>query len=268
MHERISVNALSFQGSDIVRMGEHWRALKPARVGLMSQLLPDDLGVARDILAPYRFECMVHLVLTGSSLDAPQAMMDEEQAKLSKAIRSFAELGGGSVYLLTGGRGALSWEAAAERFCTFVAPCRDEAAALGVNLLIEPATAFHADSHMTHSLRDTVLLAEMSGLGVNVDLFACWTEAGLKTTIEQAISRIRLVQVCDYVYGDRQLPCRAVPGDGHVPLKRILDWLLSAGYEGAFDLELIGPRIDTEGHVAAARRAADNVGAILESLGA
>ena len=41
-----------------------------------------------------------------------------------------------------------------------------------------------------------------------------------------------------------------------------------AGYRGVLDLELIGPRIDQEGHLNAVRRAADNVGEMLRSLGA
>jgi hypothetical protein len=43
--------------------------------------------------------------------------------------------------------------------------------------------------------------------------------------------------------------------------------MLDAGYAGTFDIELIGPRIDREGRVAAVRRAAENLGAILRSLG-
>jgi len=60
---------------------------------------------------------------------------------------------------------------------------------------------------------------------------------------------------------------RAVPGDGNIPVKRILGWILKACYAGAFDLELIGPRIDEEGHLAAVRRSADNLGEMLRSLG-
>ena len=38
-----------------------------------------------------------------------------------------------------------------------------------------------------------------------------------------------------------------MPGDGDIPFDRILGPLLAAGYTGAFDLELIGPRIEAEG---------------------
>src|SRR3546814_7541044 len=93
----------------------------------------------------------------------------------------------------------------------------------------------------------------MAGLGVCIDLCCCWSEAGLRATIERAIPRCGIVQVSDYVYGDRAMPCRAVPGDGAIPIRTMLEWMLGAGYEGAFDLELLGPRIEREGRVAAVR---------------
>jgi hypothetical protein len=53
-----------------------------------------------------------------------------------------------------------------------------------------------------------------------------------------------------------------------MPLKAHLDWLLSDGFTGGFDLELLGPRIDKEGHLAAVRRACDRTTELLQSLGA
>jgi len=133
-------------------------------------------------------------------------------------------------------------------------------------LLIENASPLYADIHLAHTLRDAVTLAELSGLGVCIDFFACWTEAGLRDSIIRAMPRCHLVQVCDYIYGDRSLPSRAVPGDGAIPVKRLIAWILEAGYTGAFDLEMPGPRIAKEGAVAAIRRAANNVTEILQSL--
>jgi sugar phosphate isomerase/epimerase len=126
----------------------------------------------------------------------------------------------------------------------------------------------YTHSNINHNLRDTVTCAEMAGIGVCIDMFGCWSEAGLKASIERAMPRCHLVQVGDYVYGDRALPARAVPGDGAIPIRRLCEWALNAGYKGPFDLELLGPRIDAEGRVAAVGRAAKNLGEILESLGA
>jgi len=270
MHERLSVNALCFQGADLPQMAGYWRALKPSRIAFMSQLLPQDLSVARAIIdeGPYRFESMTHLFLLGRQIDGQEAVWDEERAKLSRVIDSVAELGGKSIYMMTGGHGDLVWEEAAEYFSAAIAPCVAQAKAVGLKLMIETTSPMYADGHLSHTLRDTITLAEMAGIGVCIDIFACWAEADLKRTIERAAPLCDLVQVCDYVYGDRSLPCRAVPGDGNIPLKRIFDWILSAGYGGAFDFELIGPRIDAEGHLEATRRSAQVVGEMLTSLGA
>jgi sugar phosphate isomerase/epimerase len=101
-----------------------------------------------------------------------------------------------------------------------------------------------------------------------IDIFSVWTEAQLRESIERAMKRCHLVQVADYVIGDRRYPCRAVPGDGAIPLARIIGWILEAGYRGAFDLELMGPRIDREGHWEAVRRTAEQLGELLNKLGA
>ena len=53
-----------------------------------------------------------------------------------------------------------------------------------------------------------------------------------------------------------------------MPLERLVGWILEAGYEGAFDLELLGPRIDQEGHLEAVRRSGEYMTKLLESLGA
>ena len=93
-------------------------------------------------------------------------------------------------------------------------------------------------------------------------------EAGLRDLFRRVMPLVGLVQVSDYVLGDRSTPCRAVIGDGAIPLERLLGDILAAGYTGVFDLELVGPRIEAEGARAATRRAAENLSEILTRLGA
>jgi len=44
--------------------------------------------------------------------------------------------------------------------------------------------------------------------------------------------------------------------------------VLEAGFEGMFDLELMGPRIEAEGYASVVRRAVDRSSELLERLGA
>lgn len=271
MHERISVDSICFPGVAFRDQAEHWRTLGARRVSFISPpLLAEGAEPVKEALATgdYRVETIAHGPLTTGHLTFDEESWTEGRERVSHLIRMGAEIGAKSIYMMTGGHGALTWEEAANAFSAAVAPCLAEARAAGVWLMIENAPPTSADVTIVHSLRDAVMLAEIADVGLNIELYGCWAEAGLRASIERAMPRCGLVQVSDYVYGDRSLPARAVPGDGAIPLERLLDWVLSAGYTGAFDLELIGPRIDKEGHFDAVRRAGDHVGEILHRLGA
>jgi sugar phosphate isomerase/epimerase len=55
-----------------------------------------------------------------------------------------------------------------------------------------------------------------------------------------------------------------VPGDGDIPLSRIIGQLLDAGYDGVFDIEIIGSRIEDEGYESAIRRSLGYLDELLE----
>jgi sugar phosphate isomerase/epimerase len=270
MHERLSVHAVCFPGATLHELTGFCRELGAQRVSLVSNVLLDEgLDAAQDALQTNNcsVESITHVFLPGRHLELGEESWRDARETLSRLIQHAKSLGARSIYMLTGGHGSLAWEDAAQAFRAAIAPCVIQAKAAGIPLMIENSAALYAEVHIAHSLRDAVTLAELADTGVCIDLFACWTEAGLRESIQRAMPRCHLVQVCDYVYGDRSLPSRAVPGDGAIPVERILKWMLEAGYAGTFDIELVGPRIDAEGSVAAVRRAAENLGRILRSLG-
>jgi sugar phosphate isomerase/epimerase len=270
MHPRISISANCFPGASWPELARAWAALGPRRVGYMGMQLEADPDAARKVLREggYRLETVIHPFMLSHQLDCNPSVIPQEQAKLIEAIMLAASLGSRSIMMASGGRGRLSWEQAAEAFAAAIAPCAAAARQAGVALLIEGTPTLYADLNIALTLRDTVRLAEMADVGICLDTFACWTEAGLEETIARAAPRCRLIQVGDHVPGDRSLPARAVPGDGAVPIARILAAALDAGYEGAFELELIGPRIDAEGNVNAVRRGAEVLDRMLHELGA
>lgn len=269
MHPRVSLHQVAMIAESTTAFVAHCRAIGVPHMTLATTLLmqPGGLAEARAALAAGgpRVECVNHPF-------APQPDLEHDQGGategLHQAIAIAGELGARSIYMLTGPRGSLDWEQAAALFAELVAPCRAEAAAQGVQLLVENAPAFNADRHIAHTLADTILLAETAQIGVCLELHACWAEAGLARQFRAAMPNVGLVQVSDYVLGDRCTPCRAVPGDGVIPIERLLGQVLEAGYTGVFDLELVGPRIEAEGARAATRRAAENLSEILTKLGA
>lgn len=240
-------------GSPLPEMNSYWRSLGVRRLSLIdAQLSEPNLP---NIVAGegYSVETVYHLF---SSYDS-----------LMPVIEAAADVGARVVYMLTGGRGELTWAAAAERFGEAVRPCLEAAEQAGVALAIENASSLYADIHIAHSLRDTIALAEMTGLGICIDLFHCWAEAELPALLARALPRTQAIQLSDYVLGDRALPARAVPGDGAIPIEPFIAAVLASGYPYHFDLELIGPRIEAEGRLEAAHRASAMVSAMLQRVG-
>lgn len=271
MHARISINQLCFPGASPEVLGASWRALGARRVSFISPTLLDgDLEAVGALLREggHAVDTIAHMFMPGQHLSSEEATWNVPRASLDRLIGIARKIHARSIYMLTGGHGTLTWEEGADAFRAAVAPCLAHARDAGLSVAIENALPLYADAHLAHTLRDTVTLAEQADIGVCIDLFGCWGEADLQATIRRAVPRAKVVQVSDYVYGDRSLPARAVPGDGAIPLQRLLGWILEAGYEGPFDLELIGPRIDAEGRSAAAARAADRLGELLHTLGA
>lgn len=187
--------------------------------------------------------------------------------RVAEGVDLAERLGADAVVLTTGPAGPLSWEEGADRFAATMAPLVGRADAAGVALALEHTNSLRADVGFVHTLRDAVDLARRVGIGVCVEVNACWGERALGETVRRGIDVIRLVQVSDYAVGTTSTPDRLVPGDGDIPLRRVLGELLDAGYEGVFELELVGPRIEEEGYRSAITRACAYLTDLLDDLG-
>jgi sugar phosphate isomerase/epimerase len=221
-----------------------------------------DDGVAR--LAASGVEVGNLIGLGPFALDQPRRWPGQG-ARLGRVIGAAVALRAGCVVVTTGPAGALTWEDAAAAFEEAIGPTLAEARAAGVRFALEHTHALRADVGFVHTLRDSVDLARRLGVGVCMELNACWAERALEATIRDAVAdgTLALVQVSDYRIGTTSTPDRLVPGDGDIPLSRILGWILDAGYTGDFDLELIGPRIEEEGYDTAVPRAVARLTALL-----
>lgn len=264
-HERLSVHNVTFYGESLPALEAHWTALGMSRLSILdNQLLDPEFPMLLQ-RNDYTVEAVTHVFAGGRLSSDPRAARDA----LSTVIDAAAGVGARTIYMLTGGRcDHHTWEQAAEQFCAMIAPGVERARRAGIGLAIETASCLYADIHLAHTLRDAITLAEMGGLGICIDVFHCWAEADFQALVRRALPRTELIQLSDYVLGDRALPARAVPGDGAIPLEAFVAEALAGGYRHGFDLELIGPRIDAEGRFESARRACDVVSVMLDRLGA
>jgi sugar phosphate isomerase/epimerase len=182
------------------------------------------------------------------------AALDRTRAHL----RAAAALGAPCLMVLTGPPGALSWEEAAGRARPLLAALLPEAAALGVRLALEPTSQLRMDLGFLHGFDEALDFVDGIGspwLGVVLELNNAWIERRLYDNIAARTDRIALVQVSDFKVGTLAASQRVMIGDGDIPLRRICRALADAGYEGWWDIELLGPAIEAEGYESVVPRA-------------
>ena len=181
---------------------------------------------------------------------------------LASSVEIANRLGAPAIVFTTGPAGPLEWDDAADAFAAAVAPQLP----VPLKLCLEHTNSLRHDVSFVHTLRDAIDLARRLDIHVCMEINACWAERDLARTIADGIDRIGIVQVSDFSIGTLSTPNRLVPGDGDIPLRRIIGQVLDAGYEGVFDLELVGPKIEEEGYRSAIARSCAYLSDLLASL--
>lgn len=263
MHPRISINTLSLapdslgnQIETIARLGS--RAISPDLMHV------EEYGVAETARhigdAGLEIATLTHRAFGFASAQEMQAARE----RLDRTIAIAGEIGARTILMTTGGRGSLTWSQAAGQFAEAIAPCVATAKAAGITIGIEPTSHLYADASIVHRLADTTAIAHKAGITVIPDIFACWVDSDIEEAIAEAGPLISLIQISDQIYGDRGLPCRAVPGDGEIPFERLMPAFAATGFKGYYDLEIIGPRLQTEGQEQGLLRAAEHIANCLD----
>jgi sugar phosphate isomerase/epimerase len=198
-------------------------------------------------------------------LDDPSTW-PRQQERLAQAVDAAVVTGAPCLVLTSGPAGPLSWDEAAVALDEALAPVRAHARERGVALTLEHTSTFRLDLSFVTRLDDAVDLARRLHVEVCVEIGSCFADRGLDATIRAACDVVGHVQVSDFVVGSLSTPDRAVPGDGDIPLDRIVPTLVRSGYPGAFELELVGPRIEEEGYAAAIGRSIDYLDDLLGGI--
>jgi sugar phosphate isomerase/epimerase len=271
VHPRLSVNSVSSYMQPLAADIAMWQDLGVTHVGLILPKISDvGWDAARDMILGAGLRVSTIFGPTYRPLDADRALgwWDEDQRGTVETIEFAASIGAASVYVCSGTAPTLTWEEAADAFSELVAPAVARSAELGVPLLVEPTNPLRADVSFIFWQRDAMDLARRAGTKVMLDFQSCWYERGLEAVVRENIDLVGVAQLSDYVVGTAETGNRVVPGDGDIPLDRLIAMALDAGYEGAFDLEVMGPRVEEEGYPSAVRRAVERASELLERAGA
>ena len=179
-------------------------------------------------------------------LTAPHSWVTS-QAELGSVVEHSSRMGVGCVYVVPGRAGVLPWEELLERFREAIAPSVARARELGVRLAFEPSAQIRTDISFVNPLADAIDVAELTGLGIVVDLAACWMQWGLARRFAEAGERIALVQVSDFTIGSLVTPDRRVPGDGDLPFASCSSSCWQPGTADRSSSRCSGPRSTARG---------------------
>jgi sugar phosphate isomerase/epimerase len=269
MHPRISVHGLCGSTSTLEEDLEFWSAAGIDNVGIpMSKLdaAGRDAGI-RHILDGHLRVCHVTAVQVFDLFDA--AAWERQRQGLSEVVDIARVLSAERLCITAGPPGPLLADEAAGAFTSALRPVLDYAQGHGIPIAVEHNHVVRRDLSFLNTLRDAISYARLTGVRVCAEVQNFWVEYDLQHTIREGADVIDLVQISDWVGTDSAVPPnRAVLGDGDIPLERIMSWLLEAGYRGAFDIELVGPRIDKEGYQSAVTRSVSWLTDALNRLGA
>jgi sugar phosphate isomerase/epimerase len=258
VHPRLGLNSLSTASWPLERDLELYADLGVRRAGLfLDKLVACGEDRAVDLVKDAALA--VDHVFARGVVPADPGSWAADRRRLLGALEVAESLGAPVLTITTGAAGRLEWDQAAAALAEALEPVLADAHRRSITVAIEQTLPVRVEVGFVHSFADSVTLADRLGQGIGVVLEAgyCFAERDLEGSVGSAAGagRLAAVQLSDLVTPSATIPDRAVPGDGVIPLERIVRLALDNGYQGAFELEMLGPRIEAEGYAAACQRA-------------
>jgi sugar phosphate isomerase/epimerase len=265
IHPRISVNAISSMGWTVE---QDIAFFKEAGIEVISVPFFKFANRAREGIDAIKAAGLRGVGMPcggGSLIDSGEQTL----AALKPAIDAAAELGCPSFYTVTGPQPErMTSDEAYERLVECIQPANAYSKEKGVRLAVEHTSTSTRHHGFIHTLQDAVDLSKDAGIGITLELQNCWYERHLERLFRENVERFVICQVSDFKVGEDIKFNRRVPGDGSMPLEWLLSTLLDAGYQGYFDIEVLGPSIEAEGYASAIRRSVDWMSERLAKWGA
>jgi sugar phosphate isomerase/epimerase len=238
IHPRLSVNAMCSFSWKWDQDFALWKSLGLRHAGLLiSKLAPDDQARLAELTAA---GISISTLITGGFNLSIRDSWETTRAAHRHAIDLVASVGGHSIYFTSGRTVRLDWDEDFALLAEAVAPSVAYGQQKGVLVALEPSQ--RTSVSFVNTLSDAVDVAKQTGLSIVADFANCWAERGLAASFKRAAPHLALVQIDDIVIGSTKRPApggRAHVGAGELPLNRMMQDVLDAGYSGVFDLEVV-----------------------------
>lgn len=189
-----------------------------------------------------------HLLWAGGFTGSDGRSYRESVEDAAEALQTAAELGTDTLVVYSGARAGHTYNHAKRLIQSALGELAPTAAKLGVTLAVEPMHPGCATEWTFLTSIDDVLqllaAADSPQVKVVFDTYHLGQDAGVLDRIAEIAPHVAIVQL-----GDAREPpdgeqnrCRL--GEGSVPLAEIIAALKTAGYDGYYDVELLGEEIE------------------------
>jgi sugar phosphate isomerase/epimerase len=218
-------------------------------IGVWRQKL-SDFGEAKgiELLAESGLK-VSHLFWAGGFTGSDGRSFRTSVEDAAEALRTAAALGTPTLVAHSGARAGHTYNHARRLFKDALAELAPLAAELGVSLAIEPMhPGCAADFTFLTSLDDALAFLDATGnpqVKLVLDTYHLGHTPDLVGRIGQFVDRVALVQLGDARQPPPGEQNRCLLGEGIIPLGEIVRALLAGGYDGFFDVELLGEEIET-----------------------
>ncbi len=218
-------------------------------IGIWRQKL-SDYGIRRALELLGRTELKVsHLSWAGGFTGSDGRSYRESVEDALEALRTTRRLGAPTLIVYTGARGGHTYNHARRLVRSALEELLPLAEQLDVDLALEPMHPGCAKGWtFLTDLDDTLEMLEAVGgtrVKLVLDTYHLGHDEGLAARIPEIVSRVALVQLGDARQPPEGDPNRCRLGEGNIPLREIVAALKTAGYDGYYDVELLGEEIES-----------------------
>ena len=166
----------------------------------------------------------------------------------AEALRTAAALGAGCLVVYSGARAGHTYNHARRLVQGALVELAPLAEQLGVALALEPMhPGCAADWTFLTSLDDALTIVKAIGrpqIQIVLDTYHLGFASSLLSYIPQVAPHLALVQLGDGKGAPQGEQNRCRLGEGAVPLEKIVVALKAAGYDGYYDVELLGEEVE------------------------
>lgn len=248
----------------------HYHAAGIRAMGVWQRKL-SDCGEPKDLELLEELGMNVsHLSWAGGFTGSDGRSFRDSLEDAAEALKTAARIKAPCLVVYSGGRAGHTFNHARRLIRSALTELAPQATELGVSLAIEPMhPGCAAEWTFLNGIEDTLALIDQTatvGVKMVFDTYHLGQEPDVLDRLDQVAPHVALVQL-----GDARRPpegeqnrCRL--GEGKIPLAEIVAGLKAAGYDGYYDVELLGEDLEnTDYHalIEHAKQAAERLGIAL-----